>query len=130
MALQERVENKIQMALPSSTDVHPLSRTLFGWGARCGRVLLQYWADAGHSLVALAAAGPSHGLGWDNAAVWLARKHLGTACNHRNAFRRGNGLVCPSSRPSVIERRTCCLAEIERSGSSREKLVVRFPLGV
>ncbi len=46
MALQERVENKIQMALPSSTDVHPLSRTLFRWGARCGRVLLQYWTDA------------------------------------------------------------------------------------
>src|SRR5258708_5434544 len=46
MALQERVENKIQMALPSSTDVHPLSRTLSRWGARCGRVLLQYWADA------------------------------------------------------------------------------------
>ena len=46
MALQERVENKIQMALPSSTYVHPLSRTLSRWSARCGRVLLQYWTDA------------------------------------------------------------------------------------
>src|SRR5260370_27511393 len=46
MALQELGGNKARMALPSSTDVPPLSRTLSGWGARCGRVLLQYWADA------------------------------------------------------------------------------------
>ena len=46
MALQQRVEHKTQMALPSATAGRPLPRTLSRWSARCGAILLRYWTHA------------------------------------------------------------------------------------